>query len=173
ELAWRRTAGALTFGVNAFHNHVEGYTWARTLDQFEDFRLIKYAQRDANFQGGEDEATLSFARAFSATLFGDLVRAQFDGDENLPRIPAPRYGTRRPAGFGEFEAQVELDRMDRQRRIAEFESVTPGHTMLDFTLRQRLAGAGLNWYLRGSNLLDEQVWNHSSFLADVVPLPRR
>jgi iron complex outermembrane receptor protein len=28
-------------------------------------------------------------------------------------------------------------------------------------------------FARASNLLDEQVFNHSSFLADVVPMPGR
>ena len=28
-------------------------------------------------------------------------------------------------------------------------------------------------YLRGTNLLDEAVWNHASYLANVVPLPGR
>jgi iron complex outermembrane receptor protein len=28
-------------------------------------------------------------------------------------------------------------------------------------------------YVRGTNLLDEIVWNHASYLAHVVPLPGR
>lgn len=28
-------------------------------------------------------------------------------------------------------------------------------------------------FLRGGNLLNEEVWNHTSFLANVVPLPGR
>ncbi len=173
ELGWRRTTGALTYGLNVFDNRVDDYTYARTLDRFEDFRLIKYAQRDADFRGAELEATWRLAPALSATLFGDLVRARFEGGEPLPRIPALRYGGRLEAALGEFGAQLEFYRVDRQQRIADFETATPGHHMLNVTLRQQLPGSGLHWYLRGSNLLDEAVWNHSSFLAGVVPLPRR
>lgn len=173
EVGWRRTAGALTFGFNAFDNRVDNYTYSRTLDQFEDFRLIKYAQRDAKFRGAEMEVTWEFAPSLSATVFGDLVRASFAGGEHLPRIPAARYGGRLQTGLGEFGVELEFYRIDAQRRIADFEAPTPGHDMLNVTLRQRLAGTGMNWYLRGSNLLDERVWNHGSFLARVVPLPRR
>ncbi len=173
ELGWRHTAGSLTFSVNAFDNRVDHYTYARTLDQFEDFRLVRYSQRDARFRGGEVEVTWQFAPAFSATLFGDVVRARFTGGEPLPRIPPARHGARLQGGIGEFGAEVEFHRVSRQRRIAGFETATPGHDMLNVTLRQRLSGTGLHWYLRGSNLLDETAWNHSSFLANTVPLRGR
>jgi iron complex outermembrane receptor protein len=46
--------------------------------------------------------------------------------------------------------------------------------MLNLTLSYGATdGKGLTVYLRGTNLLDELVWNHSSFLANVVPLPGR
>lgn len=173
ELGWRRRIGALGFALNAFDNRIDHYTHARTLDQHEDFRLIRYAQRDAKFRGGEAELSWTFSPALSATLFGDLVRARFEGGEPLPRIPAARYGARVQAERGEFGAELEFVRVGRQQRIAAFETTTAGHNLLNFTLRQRLAGSGLSWYLRGSNLLDEAVWNHASFLAGVVPLPRR
>jgi iron complex outermembrane receptor protein len=173
EAGFRTTLGPLRFSLNAFLNHVDDYTHARTLDQFEDFRLVRYAQRDARFHGGEAQLTWQGGRDWSATLFGDLVRARFAGGEPLPRIPAARYGGRVEARRGEFDLMLELYRVGRQHRIAPFETATPGHEMLGLTLRQRLAGTGLAWYLRGSNLLDQRVWNHASFVADVVPLPRR
>jgi iron complex outermembrane receptor protein len=173
EAGFRGTLGPLQLSLNAFFNQVDNYTHARTLQQFEDFRLVRHAQRDARFRGGEAALTWKAGRYWSATLFGDLVRARFAGGEPLPRIPAARHGLRLEAGRGEFDAMLEFHRVDRQRRIASFEAATPGHEMLDITLRQRLAGTGFAWYLRGSNLLDQAVWNHASFLAGVVPLPRR
>lgn len=174
ELGWRRTAGDLTFALNAFRNSVDNYIFARTLDQYEEFRLIRYSQADARFHGAEAEFTWQFAPSFSATVFGDLVRAQFaGGGGDLPRIPAARYGGRLAASFGSVGAELELFRVEEQRRIADFESTTPGHDMLNVTLRQQLTRSGLSWHLRGTNLLDERVWNHSSFLANVVPQPRR
>ncbi len=37
----------------------------------------------------------------------------------------------------------------------------------------RLLDGNTRVFLRGSNLLDEQIWNHTSFLARTVPLPGR
>ena len=173
ELGWRRTAGRLTFGIHAFHNRVDNYIHARTLDQFEDFRLVKYSQQDVKFHGTEVEASWQLAPGLSVAAFGDLVRARFKGGADLPRIPAARYGGRLQAELREFGAGLEFFRVARQGRIASFETPTPGHHMLNLTLRQRLADTGLSWHLRGRNLLDQRVWNHSSFLADVVPQPRR
>ena len=46
--------------------------------------------------------------------------------------------------------------------------------MLNATLSYTLEGAQrYSVYLRGSNLLGEEVWNHTSFLARTVPEPGR
>jgi iron complex outermembrane receptor protein len=174
EFSWRRTAGSLTFALNGYVNDVDNYIHARTLDQFEDFRLIKYSQRDARFRGMEAEVTWELTPAVSATAFGDLVRARFDGGGNLPRIPASRYGARVEGSFGRLGGELEFYRVNAQERIAEYETPTPGHDMLSILLRYGPAtGSGPELFVRGSNLLDEAVWNHSSYLADAVPLPGR
>jgi len=174
ELSLRKTAGDLTFSVGGFYNQVDDHIYARTLDQYEDFRLIKYTQRDATFKGLEAEATYAITQSFSATIFGDYVRATLDGGDNLPRIPAARYGTRLNTSIAGFGGELEFYRTDRQNDIADHEVATPGHEMLNATVSYR-PSTQTNYvvYLRGSNLLDEQIWNHSSFLANVVPLPGR
>lgn len=170
----RKEAGNFTFDVGGFYNRVDDYTYARTLDQFEEFRLIKYTQGDAEFSGFEAEATYRFTQNFGATVFGDYVRAKLREGENLPRIPAARVGTRLNAGFGNYRGELEYYHVDQQDDIAEYELQTPGYDMLNLTLSYGAAdGKGLTVYLRGTNLLDELVWNHSSFLANVVPLPGR
>lgn len=174
ELSLRKSAGNLTFTVGGFYNKVDDYIFARTLDQFEDFRLIKYTQRDATFKGLEAEASYRFTGNFSATVFGDYVRAKLDEGGNLPRIPAARYGVRLNANVGNYGGEVEFYRVDKQKDIADHEIETSGYNMLNFTVSYSLPGrVGYSVFLRGSNLLDEQVFNHSSFLANVVPLPGR
>lgn len=174
ELSLRKTAGDLTFGLSAFHNRIDDYVYARTLDQSEDFRLIKYTQRDAEFTGVEAEVTYRLAEGLSATVFGDYVRAKLTDGGNLPRIPAARYGTRLNAIAGGVSGELEYYRVTEQDDVAAHESPTPGHDMLNLTVSYRLGGeARYRLYLRGTNLLDEEVWNHASFLARVVPLPGR
>ncbi len=175
ELSLRKTTGDFTFSVGAFHNDVDHYIYARTLDQFEDFRLIKYTQNDAEFIGLEAEATYQFTGNFSATLFGDSVRAKFtDGSGDLPRIPAMRVGTRLNGSWNAFGAELEAYHVAKQDDIADFETVSPAYDMVNLTLSYALGESGnSSVYLRGSNLFDEKVWNHTSFLASVVPMPGR
>jgi iron complex outermembrane receptor protein len=174
ELTLKKTVGDLTFSVGAFRNEIDDYIYARTLDQFEDFRLIKYTQGDAKFTGLEAETTYRFSENFSATLFGDYVRAELENGGDLPRIPASRYGTRLNANVRSLGAEIEYYRVNEQDDIADFESVTPGYDMLNLTLSYSPRGErGPSAYLRGTNLLDEIVWNHASYLAHVVPLPGR
>lgn len=174
ELTLRKNAGAATFAVGVFRNDIDDYIYARTLDQFEDFRLIKYTQDDAKFTGVEGEATYRVSESFAATVFGDYVRAELNDGGNLPRIPAARYGTRLNANMQAISGELEYYRVNEQDDIADFEAVTPGYDMLNFTLSYRLRGEGGSvMYLRGTNLLDEIVWNHASYLARVVPLPGR
>lgn len=175
EVGLRKTEGDVTFSVSAYRNNVDDYIYARTLDRFEDFRLIKYTQADARFRGVEAELTYRFSDTFSATVFGDRVRATLaDGGGNLPRIPAKRAGLRLDGEWDRFGSELAFYRVAKQDDIADFETESAGYTMLDLTLSYQLGdNRNARVYLRGSNLLDEQVWNHASFLASAVPLPGR
>lgn len=174
ELMLRKSVGDLTFSVGGFSNDIDDYIHARTLDQYEDFRLIKYSQRDAEFRGWEAEVDYRFNDVLSAGVFADLVHARFaDGGGNVPRIPAARVGGRVNVDLDAFSGEVELYHVSRQDDIADFESATPGHDMLNLTLDYRIGDGRARLFLRGANLLDEKVWNHTSFLASAVPLPGR
>jgi len=173
ELRLAKTEGNLTFSFGAFANDIDNYIYARTLDRFEDFRLIKYSQSDARFRGFEGEVTFHVNDAISLTAFGDRVRAKFDDKTHLPRIPAGRYGARVNLSAGEFDGEVEYYHSERQSKIAAFETATAGYDMLNVTVNYRLPDNKTRLFVRGANLLDEQVWNHASFLADVIPLPGR
>lgn len=175
EIGLRKTEGNVTFSISAYRSLVDDYVYARTLDRFEDFRLIKYTQADATFRGLEAEFTYRFSEAFSATVFADRVRATLaDGGGNLPRIPASRAGIRLDGEWDRLRGELEFYRVARQDDIADFETESPGYNLLNFTVSYRLGNTGsTKVYLRGSNLLDDQAWNHASFLANVVPLPGR
>lgn len=174
ELTLRKTAGDVTFSLGAFSNKIDDYIYARTLDRYEDFRLIKYSQRDAEFRGFEAEVSLHLTDALTTTVFADRVQATFaDGGGNVPRIPASRFGGRVNVGSGPFTGELELYHVNRQDNIDDFESVTPSHDMLNLTLNYRLPDGRTRLFVRGANLLDEQIWNHASFLASTIPLPGR
>lgn len=174
DLTLRKHNGALTWSLNLFYNRVDDYVHARTLDRFEDFRLIKYAQQDAEFRGAEVELAYEFSPVLEASLFGDVVRANFSDGSKLPRISPRRIGTRVNAMLGPVDAELEFFHVGTQNDIAAYETVTPGYNMLNLTLGMTLFDdARYEIFVRGNNLLDEQVWNHTSFLANAVPLPGR
>jgi iron complex outermembrane receptor protein len=90
ELTLRKTTGNLTGSVSAYHYAYDDYIFANTLDQHEDFRLIRYEQSDATFTGIEGELRQQITPWLGATVFGDYVRAELKGDGgNLPLVPAP------------------------------------------------------------------------------------
>lgn len=176
ELGLRKVDGDVTYSFNIFQNSVDNYIYARTLDQYEDFRLVKYTQRDAKFTGYEAEIGYRFSDAVSATVFSDYVRVSLKSDgDRLPRIPPRRVGGRINAQvFEGASAELEYYRASSQGRIALFETVTDGYKMLNLSMNYSFSDDGrYNLFLRGSNLLDEEVRNHSSFLADVIPMPGR
>lgn len=176
ELTLRKTEGALTGSVSAYHYIYDDYIFARTLDQYEDFRLIRYSQADATFTGIEGELTQQFTPWLSGTVFGDYVQGELKGDGgNLPRIPAARAGVRLAAFQGPWSGDVEYSRTFKQTDIAAFEHETPGYDMVNATVAYDvdLGPVRSQIFLRGTNLLDETAFNHASFLAETAPLRGR
>ena len=177
DLTLRKVKGDTTFSVSAFHNRVKNYIYADTLDQFEDFRLIEYAQHDAEFTGIEGEVRHQFNKVFSAGVFGDYVRGKLTGgDGNLPRIPAARAGVRVNAKWQQWSGGVEYAHVFRQNQIASYESSTSGYDMLNAVVSYRGAlgaDAAYEVYLRGTNLLDQLAYNHASFISKSAPLAGR
>jgi iron complex outermembrane receptor protein len=175
ELGLRKVEGPLTYSLSLFRNQVDNYIYARTLDQYEDFRLIKYTQRDAEFTGYEAEIGYRFNDALSASLFSDYVRVGLSVDDRLPRIPPRRIGGRVDTVLGNgYSAELEFYRAAKASRVASFETAQPAYDMLNLSANYSFGDSGrYNLFLRGSNLLDEDVRNQSSFIADVVPMPGR
>jgi iron complex outermembrane receptor protein len=176
DLTFRKTKGATTFTVGAYHQDFDDYIFANTLDQFEDFRLIRYTAADATFTGVDGEVRHDFGTV-GVSLFGDYVRAKFKGDlGNLPRIPAGRLGARADGRWGPLSGDVEYYHVFEQDRIAAFETRTSGYDMLNATLAYKLAlgpKADAELFVRATNLTNELAYNHASFIKNASPLRGR
>jgi iron complex outermembrane recepter protein len=177
DLTFRGSQGPTTFSLGLFRNHINDYIFANTLDRFEDFRLIRYDQRDARFTGVDGMVRHQIAPGIGIGLFGDYVRARLTGGgDDLPRIPAGRLGTRVDLRSGPLFGDLEFYRVFEQTRIAEFETETPGYSMLNATLAYRVPlgqfGNG-ELFLRGTNLLNRLAFNHVSFVKESAPLRGR
>ena len=178
DVTLRKFEGATTYSLSAFHNRVDNYIYARTLDNHEGFQLVDYAQRDAVFTGLEGELRHKISTSVEATLFGDYVRARFDagqGSRNLPRIPAHRIGVRLNAHWQAWHGMVELTRVGKQDKVAEFESASGGYNLLNLGTHYttRIGGVPAQLYARVNNLTNELAFSHTSFIKTAAPLPGR
>ncbi|MDK6076382.1 TonB-dependent receptor domain-containing protein [Massilia varians] len=180
DLTLRKFEGNTTFSLSAFHNRVDNYIYAHTLDNHEGFQLVEYAQRDATFTGLEGELRHKFSKIVEGTLFGDYVRARFDGgsgegSRNIPRIPAHRIGVRLNADWQAWHGMAELVRVGKQDKVAEFEGTTGGYNMLNLGTHYttRIGGVPAQLYARINNLTNELAFSHTSFIKEAAPLPGR
>lgn len=177
ELTFRKTAGATTFSLGAYHQNFDDFVFAQTLDQFEDFRLIRYTATDAKFTGIDGQVRHQFTPNFGAEIFGDYVRAKLSkGFGNLPRIPAARLGARVDGKWRRLRGDVEYYHVFEQDRIAAFETRTAAYDMLNATLSYKL-GVGerssAELFVRATNLTNELAFNHASFIKNASPLRGR
>lgn len=176
ELAIEKFDGPLTYSLNLYQNKVDDYIYAQTLAQEEEFRLIRYVQRDAEFNGFEARVGYQFSQNLAMSVFHDEVRGKLRDGGNLPRISPARTGATLSASnwFDHLDAELNYFHVARQSDIASYESATSGYDMLYLKLDWQYGAMGeYQYFIQASNLLDEDVWNHTSFLADTVPLPGR
>jgi iron complex outermembrane receptor protein len=176
DLSLRKTSGPTTFDVTVFRNSISNYIYGRTLDEHDGLQLLQYSQADATFTGVEGRVRHAVTRNWGVTLFGDSVRARLDEGGRLPRIPSARVGLRLDANWQSWEGEIEWLQVARQKRVAAFETPTPGYGMLSLGVAYngRTSG-GTPWqvYLKGRNLTDRLAYSHVSFIKDAAPLAGR
>ncbi|GAB3676833.1 TonB-dependent receptor [Salinisphaera aquimarina] len=148
-----------------------------TFDPNGEFQLVDFAAGDATFYGGEGEVgydLIQGAHRVTARLLGDYVRAELDDHSNLPRITPGRYGAGLDYDSETWLGTVEAIRSTRQNHEGPLEDETSGFTDLTAFVGYRLSGFDASEalvYLRGDNLLDEEIVRSTSFLR--VPQPGR
>ena len=102
------------------------------------------------------------------------MRASFDAGGNLPRIPPRTLTLGLQAESAALTARVEVADIADQARNADFETATPGSTVLNARLAWRpLPDQDVTLMLDGRNLTDELVRVHASFLKEELPRPGR
>ncbi|MES1945282.1 TonB-dependent receptor [Salinisphaera sp. PC39] len=203
DLGLRKSDGRLRWSANVFYTNYKDFVYLRSVDRglnadgtgtpasdgqadrvdeegdFDpdgELLLLDYAAADADFLGAELEAgydLLAGPKRLTLRVFGDLVRGELSGGEDLPRITPTRYGAGLDYAGGPWLANLEVLHADRQDRTAPLEDATDGFTDLGAFLGYRLTTGDADTlvYLRGENLLDDEIVRHTSFLD--VPQPGR
>lgn len=166
--------------AQVYHNDFSDFIYLATAGDIEDELPVRvWSQSDAIFTGYEIEArTLladSEAGRFDLRLFADAVDAEFDDGSNLPRIAPARFGAGLEWQFGAWHARLGGIRYQAQDDIAEFETATPGYTLINAHVSYAFQSGETEWeaFVDGNNLTDQEAHVHTSFLKDNAPLPGR
>ena len=181
EFGFRQYGGGFTGEFSAYYNQIDNFIFLDLSgEEFEEQPLASYLARDASFTGIEGEITFNLMESDDSSLafgvFGDLVNAEFDSGGNVPRIPAAKLGAEL-RWFGEnWSVHLHATRVREQDDVAELELPTNAYTLVSLYADYHWDvgdDSSLEVFLRGKNLLDEEIRNHVSFLKNHAPEPGR
>ncbi|WP_180147231.1 zinc piracy TonB-dependent receptor ZnuD [Acinetobacter sp. YH12052] len=175
ELGFHYEKDQLDYHVHVYHNWYDNYIYAATKDNFENFRLVDYTQDKAKFYGTEAQVGYAINDMYKLSVFGDYVRGKIDG-ENAPRVPAGRLGTKVDVDFADgWSGLAEYSHVFKQDKITAFERETDGYNMVNLGVAysgQLKDQNDYRVYFKANNLLDEDVYSHTSFLANIPQVGR-
>lgn len=188
DISLRRRAGFVTGTASIFVNRFNNYIFENQLapdaipevSNPEGLTPYQFVARDAQFHGGELEATLHLVEGRGYHLHLDLMSDYVQAEETtsdmpLPRIPPLRYGAGLHFENESWNLGIEVRHSVAQHRIADTETPTNGYTLANANVSYLLTRGPVTYELfaRGTNLTDEEARVQSSFLKDFAPLPGR
>ena len=176
-----RTTERFSVHATAYRNGFAGFIYQTWTGGEEDgLPVAAYAQSDAAFTGLDlaiEYKWLEFDNGdVSLKLMYDLVDAELDisGNGNVPRLPPSRIGLGIDGNWGDLSASLDFRQMGDSDDVAVNELATDGWSDLRAYIGYRLPAAqGLEVFLQGRNLTDEEQREHVSSIKDLAPLPGR
>ena len=130
---------------------------------------------DVTLYGFEAQFAWQVTSELKTEFFTDYVNASLDKGGDLPMIPPLRFGTKFNYQTGQFSANLDVIRYQKQDKIAYLETATDGYTMVDASIAYHLPVGDheVTFYAKGHNLTDTEARVHSSFLKELAPRPGR
>ncbi len=190
EFGLKRASGALRFDASVYYTRYGGFIFTEltgaacgeTLDTCnvvfapgdETLDQVVYQQRDATFYGTEIALQYDVAPIWRG-IWGvegqyDFIRAEFENGENVPRIPPHRLGGGLFYRDVNWFARAGVLHAFDQDEIGFGEIETPGYTLVSAELSYTTPlenvnglGTAMTIGIKGENLADDEVLNHSSF----------
>ncbi len=181
EGALRGRGSGWRFELSGFFNRFSNFIYLKpTGEEMDELPVFEYRQSGARFWGFEAEGAVTLAQLgetrIEATGLVDFVRADLLGGRGpVPRIPPLRLIGGLEASGGPVGGRVEIEHATRQDRVAEFETDTAAHTLVNAAISWRPFGRDNPTAVIASvnNVFDVEARRHASFLKDVSPLPGR
>jgi iron complex outermembrane receptor protein len=180
EAAARWRAGPLSLEASLWRIDFENFaTFLPTGALIDDLPVVVIFQEDALLTGGEIGARLDLGAGgpldWSVTADLDWVEGRYDRSGPIPRIP-PLTATLGLDASGEiWRARAWVTHSADQTDVSAEELPTDSATTLNarFGWKPVEAGGQVEIVLEGTNLTDEEVREHTSFLKDLLPKPGR
>lgn len=158
---------------------------AHTGQEIDQLPVFQYSQSDATFVGLEAQASALVKEWNSGELsinaMFDTLSAELDipGNDNIPRIPATRWGlgiaSRWYLASNTLSADINYVRTLEQDNIADSELPTSAYNDLraHISLDMQFNNSQVSLFIVGRNLTDDEQRHHTSFIKDFAPAPGR
>ncbi|MDP5208506.1 TonB-dependent receptor [Microbulbifer sp. 2205BS26-8] len=200
DLSLRKHAGDIGWAINLFYNQIDNSYYERNIgldseaitghdhEEGEEaghegehehdhgaLPVYVFEQADTVLYGLEAQFAWRLSEHFTLDLWGDSIRAKLRDGGNLPRTPPVRIGGRLNYANKAWQAGFGMAHYFDQKDTAELETSTDGYSLLEAELGYALPSSfgDMTFFLKGSNLTDEEARVHTSFLKDRAPLPGR
>ncbi len=176
NVAFKQYQGNTTFTFNLFYNRFNQFVYEQARGEIiDELPVYQFVQEDAVFKGFEFDIDwiISDSKAATITLRGqaDYVNGKLTSGDYLPRMSPLRFGGGLSYEKNDYTINFDAIRSMKQENISEYETATPGHTLVNLELNYRLTSDKYEHllFLKATNLLDEEIINHMSFIKDIAP----
>ena len=177
EVGYRVEGERLSGSLVVYADRFDDYIYQQNTGEEEDgLPLRLWAQQDADFVGAELELRYDIGHYESGHwwVFGlfDYVDGELDDGHNVPLMPPMRIGGGLDWHHGNWQANLTWIHADDHTDVAEYETPTPGYDLLNAELVWRMPffeSSDWDLFLKGHNLLDEDIRNSTSYLKDQAP----
>ncbi len=194
DLSMRKTHGIWMWNLNLFTNHVEDFVFLEGQDLNGDgaidlvdetntgageFQLLQYNQDDLFMYGFETSLDVNLFKGnhgqLDLNLFADYVRAELDDGGNLSRISPARFGSGLNYNYKKFKYGINFTNIFEQKNNGRLETDTDGYSVLNMNANYNLLSGkqDLNIFIKMTNILDEDLRLHTSFIKDRAPIMGR
>jgi iron complex outermembrane receptor protein len=186
DLGYRFKSDWLRAEFDLFHNWANDYISQQRNGEFVDedgnpciadcVPVLISNQRNAIFKGYEAKLIFTVMEnhygLLDLTLFSDYTRGEFKDGGDAPRMPPLRYGLQLDYAKNDFSSYLRFTRADSQPHAGDFETSTAGYFLLNAGVQYQLKAyqdAKLMLFAKGSNLLDQNIRNSTSYLRNFAP----
>ena len=177
EFGYRRHSGSITGEISAYYNKIDDYIFFNLTGENINKQFVAvYQAGDVTFRGLEAEMSLAVyeSNGISGELsfFGDIVNAEFDAGGNVPRIPPTKLGMELRYFADNWSAHIHATRFGSQNDTGMLELETDNYILVSVYADYHVPIGGdseFKLFVRGDNLLDKEIRNHTSLLKNFAP----